>query len=98
MRLDAFADPKFVERSMKISNSLKSTNVDYIISMRKIMKGIPNGFPGRISRSMREGCGETFGKCGKIHQPQASVFVSFPKVEPHHNCMDHAMLNRRTIW
>ena len=41
-------------------------------------KGIPNGFPCRIARSMHEGCRETQ--------------VSFPKVEQHPKCMDHAIL------
>ena len=29
----------------------------------------------------------------KIHEPQASVFLRFPKVKHHPKCMDHAILH-----
>jgi hypothetical protein len=34
----------------------------------------------------------------KILEPQASVFLRFPKVEQHRKCMDNAILLGKTIW
>jgi hypothetical protein len=36
--------------------------------------------------------GKPFGIPLKILEPQASVFLRFPKVEQHLKCMDHAIL------
>jgi hypothetical protein len=58
-----------------------------------VTKGIPNGFPCRIAWSKHEGCRETFTESVKILEPQASVFLRFPKVEQHPKCMDHAILH-----
>ena len=41
---------------------------------------------------MHAGCCESFGK-RKKNEPQASVFLRFPKVEQHPKCMDHAILH-----
>jgi hypothetical protein len=41
---------------------------------------------------MHEGCRETFAESVKILEPQASVFLRFPKVEQHPKYMDHAIL------
>jgi hypothetical protein len=37
-------------------------------------------------------------KSVKILEPQASVFLRFPKVEQHPKCMVHAILLGKTIW
>jgi hypothetical protein len=66
------------------------------------IKGIPNGFPCRICVIHAREMSRDFWKAlacvagslglGKILEPQASVFLRFPKVEQHPKCMDHAIL------
>ena len=55
-----------------------------------MIKGTPNGFPCTIASSMHAGCCQSFKK-RKNHEPQASVFLHFVKVEQHPKCMDDAI-------
>jgi hypothetical protein len=46
------------------------------------IKGIPNGFPCKIARSMHEGCRETFGKRKKSSNIP-SVWITLSCLENH---------------
>ena len=55
-------------------------------------KGLLNGFPCRIACPCTRDVAR-FSESVKTHEPQASVFLHFPKIEQHPKCMNHAILH-----
>jgi hypothetical protein len=59
--------------------------------VKAYIKGIANVFRA----GLRDPCTRDVARLSesvKILEPQASVFLRFPKVEQHPKCMDHAIL------
>jgi hypothetical protein len=62
------------------------------------IKGIPNGFPCKIARSMHEGCRETFGK-RKYSSRRRVYFYAFrkssdiPSVSITLSCLENHLVN-----
>ena len=68
------------------------TEIVYRIHVHLFIKGIPNGFLRRIAYDPCTRDAARLSESVKILEPQASVFLCFPKVEQHPKCMDHAIL------